>query len=116
MLRPGQPSVVPPVESALPGVVAEEPNAGRGKRLKDVPFGGGLEVGIGRPPVGLDTPGTEQRGKHSGNDGWGRAPAGSGIAALRQNRGERLVVAEQAVTQLNAGRVDFRYRPQRRDG
>jgi hypothetical protein len=72
-LRPGQPSVVPPVESALPGVVAEEPDAGRGKRLQDVPFGGGLEVRVARPPVGFDAPGPEQRVKGSGNDGCAMA-------------------------------------------
>src|SRR5438105_52459 len=52
-MRPGTPSVVPPVESALPGVVAEEPNADRGKRLQNVPFGGRLEVRIRRPTVGV---------------------------------------------------------------
>jgi len=73
-------------------------------------------VRIGRPPVGLDAPGTEQRVNHSGNDGWAIATADSVIAALPQDRGERLVVAEQAVPQLNAGRVDLCYRPQRRNG
>jgi hypothetical protein len=96
-MRRGKPSVVPPVESALPGVVAEEPNADRGKRLKDVPFGGGLEVHIGRPTVGVDAPGTEQRVIGNGNDGWAIASADSLIAALPENRGERLVVVEQAV-------------------
>jgi hypothetical protein len=107
-MRPGEPSVVPPVESALPGVVAEGPNADRGKRLQDGPFGGGLEVRIGRPPIGVDAPGTEQRVKGNGNDGWAIATADSVIAALPQNRGKRLVVAEQAVPQLGAGRVDLR--------
>src|SRR5271169_403455 len=115
-MRPGKPSVVPPVESALSGVVAEEPNADRGKHLQDGPFGGGLEVCIDRPPVGVDAPGTEQRIKDNGDDGWAITTAYSVIAALPQNRGERLVVAEQAVPQLGAGRVDLRYRPQRRDG
>src|SRR5260370_28753154 len=115
-LRPGQPSVVPPVESALPGEVAEEPDAGRGKRLQDVPFGGGLEVRIGRPTVRLNAPSTEQRVKRNGHDGWAIATADPGVAGLPQYRRERPVVAEQAVPQLGAGRVDLCYRPQRRDG
>src|SRR5271169_3441126 len=115
-MRLGKPAVVPPVESALPGVVAEGPNADRGKRLKDVPFGGGLKVHIGRPTVGVDAPGTEQCVIRNGNDGWAITTADAVIAALPQNRGERPVVIEEAVTQLDAGRVDLRYRPQRRNG
>ena len=71
---------------------------------------------IGRPPIGVDAPGTEQRIKGYGNDGWAITTADSVIAALPENRGERLLVAEQAVPQLGAGRVDLRYRPQRRNG
>jgi hypothetical protein len=53
-MRRGTVSVVAPFESTLPGVVTKEPNADGGKRLEDVPFGGGLEARIGRPTVGLD--------------------------------------------------------------
>jgi hypothetical protein len=78
------------------------------KRLQDVPFGGGLQVRIGRPTVGVDAPSAEQRIKGNGNDGWAITTAGSVIAALPQNCGERLIVAEQAVPQLGTGRVDLR--------
>src|ERR1700730_8461922 len=106
-MRPGEESVVPPIESALPGVVPEEPDAGRGKRLQNVAFGGGLEERIGRPTVGLDAPGADQRVKSNGNDGWAMATADSVIAALPQNRRQHPIVAEQVIPQLDAGRVDL---------
>src|ERR1700730_16603863 len=115
-MRPGEESVVPPIESALPGVVPEEPDAGRGKRLQNAAFAGGLDERVGRSTVGLDAPGTEQRVKSDGNHRWAMAAAASVIAALPQNRRQRPVVAEQAIPQLDAGRVDLSYRPQRRNG
>src|SRR5260370_41995790 len=103
-LRPGQPSVVPPVESALPGEVAEEPDAGRGKRLQDVPFGGGLEVRIGRPTARLNAPSTEQRVKRNGHDGWAITTADPVVAARPQSRIDEPVAAEAAVQKDGAAR------------
>ena len=113
--RRGTVSVVAPVEGTLPGIVTKEPNADGGKRLEDVAFDGGLEARIGRPTVGLDAPVTEQRVKGNGHDGWAIATADPVIAALPENCRERPFVVEQAIPQLDAGRVDIRYRAQRRN-
>src|SRR5208282_3237538 len=115
-MRRGTVAVVAPVESALPGIVTKEPNADGGKRLEDVLFGGGLEARIGRPTVAVDAPGTEQRVKGNGHDGWAIVSADPVIAALPENCRERPFVVEQAIPQPDAGRVDLRYRAQRRNG
>src|SRR5271156_4700454 len=115
-MRRGTPSAVAPAESTLPGVVTKERNADRGKCLQDVPFGSGLEVRIGQPTVGLDAPGAEQRVKGNRHDGWAVATTDPVIAALPENRRERAIVVEEAIPHLDAGHMDLRYRPQRRDG
>jgi hypothetical protein len=110
MMRPRKLLVVPPVESALPGVVAKELDADRGKRLPDVSFGGGLNGRIDGAPVRVDPPGTEQRVKGNGNDGWAIASANPVITALPQNRRERPLVVKQTVPKFDADCVDLRYR------
>lgn len=99
--------MIGPIESALFGVVAEEPNARGGKCLEDISFRGRLQRRIGRSAIGLDPPSAEQRVTCNGHHCWAVATPYPVVAALPEDCRERSVVVGQTVPQLDPGRVYF---------